>query len=95
MDLGNMPSQRINYIAQKILSGFVNSTNGSASIVTFLTSTSNTAVIGSITTSQLNSLGLNSPLAVASIPAANLPKAFVFIILIRINNLNYILFCIL
>ena len=87
MDLGNMPSQRINYIAQKILSGFVNSTNGSASIVTFLTSTSNTAVIGSITTSQLNSLGLNSPQAVASIPAENLPKAFVFIILIMLISI--------
>jgi len=34
-------------------------------------------MISAISTAQLNSLGLNTPNAIASIPAQNLPKAFV------------------
>lgn len=42
-----------------------------------MSATTDSSMISAISTAQLNSLGLNTPNAIASIPAQNLPKAFV------------------
>ena len=58
--------------------------NNTNSIKSFLTSTTDSSMISAISTAQLNSLGMNTPVALATIPAQNLPKAFVN----RINKLK-------
>jgi hypothetical protein len=55
----------------------VNATGGADSIKSFLKATNNPQIISAISTSQLSSLGFTTTAAVASIPAVNLPKAFV------------------
>jgi hypothetical protein len=84
MDLSNMSPQRQNYIGKKIVAGFLNSSNGLASITSFLKTSSNQALLSAISSSQLVNLGLNSLSSLANISANNLPKSFVII---------YIKFC--
>jgi hypothetical protein len=55
----------------------VNASGGAASITSFLKATNNPHIIKTISASQLSSLGFTSTSAVATIPAVNLPKAFV------------------
>jgi hypothetical protein len=55
----------------------VNASGGAASIVSFLKATNNPQIVSAISTSQLSSLGFTTTSAVATIPAVNLPKAFV------------------
>ncbi len=55
----------------------MNASGGAASIVSFLKATNNPQIVSAISTSQFSSLGFTTTSAVATIPAVNLPKAFV------------------
>ena len=69
------------FATNQIISGFVNASGGAASITSFLKATNNPHIIKTISASQLSSLGFTTTAAVASIPAVNLPKAFVCLFL--------------
>lgn len=75
MDLDNMDDFRKGFIVQKI-----STSNDASTLINLMKATSDPAIIGSIPSSLISKLGIN----ISSIPAANLPPAYVIDIKLNI-----------
>ena len=77
MDLGNMDGFRKGFIATKIAAS-----NNATNIQNLLLSTSDSSIVNSIPTSLFSTLSIN----ISAIPAANLPKAYVKWLILKLIN---------
>lgn len=75
MDLDNMDDFRKGFIVQKI-----STSNDASTLINLMKATSDPAIIGSIPSSLISKLGID----ISSIPAANLPQAYVINIKLNI-----------